>query len=858
MYIRSYWKLKYFVLSAIVLLSSQSLSAQVLPDNTLGAESSTIRTVDELRDRVESGAIRGENLFHSFEQFAIQEGARIDFANPEGITNIFSRVTGSSVSEIFGTLGVDGAANLFLMNPNGIIFGENSVIDVGGSFMATTAESIEFNSGDSFSATNPSTPNLTIDFPLGLTLDNPGDIIVRGTGNEFVFSDEPLAQNRSLIGAGQSSSGLRVKQNENLALIGGNVTVDGGLITAPSGKIHLGSVDTGQVGFSADEWSFDYSQVTVLKSLQLNNRALVDASGLSAGSISLIGRSVKLDNGATIFIESQVGSDGEVTIDATESLLLSGKDTPTISEDSFQQAFEETASIGTTSFSGKGANIRISTKKLRIENGGSVIASSLFTGSSGNLEINASDSIQVSGSAPTDPLFFFSTIVTNSTSLLEGVAGKIDISTKNLLVENGAAIFSDAIGTRSGDISLNVSDSIQIQGTRSVLLGQNQAPSSIFTRIGASSASLVEDGGVQTPNAGKIDVKSSRIEILDGGSISTSSVGNGNAGNISIDASESVRVSGFVETEGAGEQTVFPSIIGSSTLILDPILQELLGLPATPTGDAGNILLNTNKLTVDGAQVTVLNQGLGDAGNLEINASEVALDNAAQISASTVSGEGGNIVLNSGNLELFNQSQISASAGGLGNGGNITINSDTILGIGNSDITANAIGGNGGNIVIDNDFIVGLEEQSELTPFSDITASSEFGIDGTVTISAPDNNLGDDAVSEFTGLDNEIKELVIEEKCLNPANPKGKVIYVGRGGIPANPDTFFDDDEIVAVEGIQGQQTIEDDDSSPVWVEGDPIINANAVKVINGEQYLVTERTMQEVAASICRSQAQK
>lgn len=136
----------FFTLVSSVFVSLP-LFAQVIPDETLGSENSTVNSIDELRDRIEGGAIRGENLFHSFEKFGIPEGMEIYFANPENISNIFSRITGNNISEIFGTLGVEGPANLFLINPNGIVFGENARIDVGGSFIATTAEKIHFGDG---------------------------------------------------------------------------------------------------------------------------------------------------------------------------------------------------------------------------------------------------------------------------------------------------------------------------------------------------------------------------------------------------------------------------------------------------------------------------------------------------------------------------------------------------------------------------------------------------------------------------------------------------------------------------------------------------------------------------------------
>lgn len=145
-------KISWITALVISFVNYSDVEAQIIPDNTLGAESSTINSVDELRFIIEGGATRGANLFHSFSEFNIGEGLSVNFANPEGATNIFSRITGSNISKIFGTLGVEGAANLFLLNPNGIIFGENARIDVGGSFIATTAKSISFADGQTFSA----------------------------------------------------------------------------------------------------------------------------------------------------------------------------------------------------------------------------------------------------------------------------------------------------------------------------------------------------------------------------------------------------------------------------------------------------------------------------------------------------------------------------------------------------------------------------------------------------------------------------------------------------------------------------------------------------------------------------------
>jgi filamentous hemagglutinin family protein len=100
--------------------------AQVIPDTSLETENSVVSLNVNIKglpaDRIDGGATRGENLFHSFDQFNVGNGQRVYFTSPAGIKNILMRVTGNNLSNILGTLGVDGGANLFLLNPNGIIF----------------------------------------------------------------------------------------------------------------------------------------------------------------------------------------------------------------------------------------------------------------------------------------------------------------------------------------------------------------------------------------------------------------------------------------------------------------------------------------------------------------------------------------------------------------------------------------------------------------------------------------------------------------------------------------------------------------------------------------------------------------
>jgi filamentous hemagglutinin family protein len=210
---------------AKIALHHPAALAQITPDSTLGVESSIVTPNANVRDIpaefIQGGATRGVNLFHSFLEFNVGNGQRVYFANPTGIENILSRVTGNNLSNILGTLGVDGGASLFLLNPNGIIFGENARLDIAGSFVASTANSVVFENGTGFSATNPEAPPLlTINVTPGLQY---------GTNQA----------NATIANAGNLTVG------QNLTLSAGNLDLQGQLVAG--GDLTLFAMDTVRV-----------------------------------------------------------------------------------------------------------------------------------------------------------------------------------------------------------------------------------------------------------------------------------------------------------------------------------------------------------------------------------------------------------------------------------------------------------------------------------------------------------------------------------------------------------------------------------------------------------------------------------
>ncbi|HBB35402.1 MAG TPA: hypothetical protein DDZ80_10260 [Cyanobacteria bacterium UBA8803] len=260
--------------------------AQITPDGTLGAESSTV-TPNVLingatADRINGGATRGANLFHSFSEFNINEGQRIYFASPIGIENIFSRVTGIASSDIRGTLGVEGGANLFLLNPNGVIFEENARLDVRGSFVVSTGSAIEFGNQGVFSAAEPEAPPLLTVNPSAFFFNQttPGRIENRSIASVGV---NPL---------GESLQGLRVPDEHSLVLVGREILVDGGGLHALGGQVELAGIATsGTVELNINDNSISVSlpEGIAPADISFTKEALINTSGVGGGEIQILG-----------------------------------------------------------------------------------------------------------------------------------------------------------------------------------------------------------------------------------------------------------------------------------------------------------------------------------------------------------------------------------------------------------------------------------------------------------------------------------------------------------------------------------------------------------------------------------------
>ena len=298
------WMQGFGQIITVVLSSQYCVIAQVVPDQTLPVGERS-QVSGDLNTQINGGAIRGNNLFHSFQQFSIPTGGSAAFNNPANITNILTRVTGSNISNIDGLIRANGTANLFLINPNGILFGANARLEVGGSFLASTAASLKFANGFEFSASNPQAPPLlTISAPIGLQYGNQiGDVRSQGAI-------------------------LQVPNGQTLALVGGNVSVDGGRLLAPGGRVALGgTLKTGTVGLNLDR-SLSFPDRISRADVALTNGALVDVIAGGGGEIAIAARNLDMSAGSRLLagIGAGLGSAqaqaGKITIQSSENITL--------------------------------------------------------------------------------------------------------------------------------------------------------------------------------------------------------------------------------------------------------------------------------------------------------------------------------------------------------------------------------------------------------------------------------------------------------------------------------------------------------------------------------------------------------
>ncbi|NEP00177.1 MAG: filamentous hemagglutinin N-terminal domain-containing protein [Symploca sp. SIO2E9] len=699
----------------IVWLAYTSLAnrvlAQITPDNTLGNESSVVTpNVDvkgALADLIEGGAIRDINLFHSFLEFNVSDGGRVYFANPVGIENILSRVTGGNPSDIFGTLGVLGEANLFLINPNGIFFGPNASLDVEASFVGTTANAVGFSDQGSFSATNPEAPPLLRVHP------------------DAFFFNILAAQRQNAI---ESRANLALPVGESLLLLGGNVAPNaeatGGIlfdgdtiVSALGGRVELAGVgEVGKVGLAHENGSL---RLIFPENLERTDISVVDTfigvQGSGGGDIGIYAKNLALSDSSIVAgINFDSGSEGtqagDILIDATGEV--------TIADGSI-------VNFVLTGAKGKGGNVEINTSSLSLTDGARIIASTFGEGDGGSILIRATETVSVDGEdAGGSP----SGIFTDVGSEAQGNGGDVKIETGSLFLTNGAQIGANLRGEgNSGSVLINARETVFLdrdslissilrpgaQGNggnveidtsslslnngadifANIFLAQGDAGSVLISATDTVSVdkesfiiSIVFLGS--QGNAGNIEIETGSLRISNGGQISSTILSSqGDAGSVLIRATDTVSIEGE-DADGTGSGIT--SLVDSGS-----------------QGNAGNVDIKTASLLVsNGAQINVTTSGEGNAGSILIRATDtVSVDNSSVNSQvnSEAKGNGGSVEIETSSLLVSNDGLIDTSTLGEGDAGSILIHATDKVSVDDGDIGSSVIGGQGnsGNIEIE-------------------------------------------------------------------------------------------------------------------------------------------------------------
>lgn len=696
-----------------------SAQAQVVTDGTLGAVTNLAGPQFQIGEGL--GRRVGDNLFHSFRQFDIAAGQGATFLGAPNILNVIARITGGQPSTINGAVRVSGptAANLWLVNPSGLVFGSGASIDVPGAVYLSTATHLTLGSAGGagrFDAVDPSR-----------------SVLVAAAPSAFGFGGASAAS------ITLNGTRLVARSGQQVALVGGDVRLNDARIDAPSGRIQVGAVaSTGEARIGSDG-VIDYTAFARLGEVYLsrgaNNIGLLNAnlnvngSTGPGGSVLLRGARLVSDSGAISSETRGAESGGSIDLDFRESVALRGDSFISVASRAAGRAGDitlrapsidlaGTSTLRSESFaSGDGGNIRLAGGTITLRDDSGLRTTARQQGDGGSVRIDATGDLTLRGNA---------SIVAQT--LRAGDAGDIALSGRNVRISDNATLtastFTGSTGN-GGSIAINAQERFELIGT-----------------------------GTGTPS--------------DSALISTAAAGSGNGGAVRITAGSVLvdRVAAIESTaDGAGDAGAIRIEAGSARIDGGSAVDSR----STGAGDGGSIVFGVGSLVLSGgARLSAEALGTGFAGDIEIDAragrgdGSILIDRSRIATAAQVS-DGGNIrLLTAGDIRLETGTIETSVRSGQGNGGNIALgdpaNRPQFLIARDSRIEANAFGGNGGNIDVDADYIV-------LSSTSVLRASSALGVDGTITFATPEVDL---AALVPTNLEGEGNGTLVEvQRCRN-------------------------------------------------------------------------------------------
>ena len=629
--------MRLLIFFGIFSLFDLSAHAEVVFDGTIGRPEILNGPIFDIR--ADLGQQQGYNLFHSFQSFNLSEGEIANFSGPDTIENVISRVTGGTSSTIDGTLNSTMPyADMYFLNPAGIILGKNAQLNVPGAMHFSTADELRFSDGSIFSISQPKL------------------MFTTATPEAFGFLNNTPA--KITVGGGN----LSVKEGETLSLIGGNIDLQSAsILSAPAGRLNLASIATpGQVIIKKNDLAVsNFTQRGHLTAEQVNLK--VDSEeGKGAGSIYIRGGQIEFNDsqldgkpqeqdGGVVDIDADdltlsqtdisvstlgIGNSGNISINAKGTVNIAGLENGLFAN-----------SIGDGE-GGNGGKISITSQDLHLTEGATIGNGTFNTGLGGEIAIQATGTVTLSESA---------LIYSNSEGI--GDAGIISIKADKLILTDGSQITSSTFGAgKGGTLIIEVMDTVSLAGY--VVIDDDIYPSGITT------SSLAEG------DAGTIRLTAKHLKINQGANIESATYwgvdldgitynSTGKSGVIIIDTTASIEIAGKVENSVATEQRIVSSITsasqgtdnGGQVIINTPLLILTDSAQITTSverdhSEAGSIELRIAQLQAnDQAAITSESFGEGDAGNININASDCITVNHAKISTEAKEAAGGNIII---------------------------------------------------------------------------------------------------------------------------------------------------------------------------------------------------------------------
>lgn len=650
------------------------------------------------------GRTEGQNLFHSFGSFNVPTGGSATFQGPSQVVpiqNIVGRVTGGEPSQIDGVLRSEiPGANLFLLNPSGIVFGVNASLDVSGSFYMSTADTLRFEDGAVF------------------RVDPDGESVLSMRAPEaFGFLQAP--QGNVTI----RSRELAVPGSRTLGVTGGEVTIEGGQLEARSGVISLTSVaSAGEVPLSAV--GMTPPEGVALGNVAITNRATLDTDGVGGGVVAIRG-------GQLTVAQSRITANNSGNMDRiAASIDIDVTNTASIRDGAELRADSIAA--------GRGGDLNLAADTLNIADS-TILTQSRTEGTGGNVNIRAAR-VELADNT------FVGTQALNN-----GLGGELRVAAGQLNLTRTAVIATEARNNAQGGDVLITADRVALSNNARIIsltssrndagAGNLVIQAKAFLQISGAEGDetgIFAQGGIAT-EIGEIQIDSGAL-LMDGGVIGTpaeaGSIAGARAGNISVSA-ETLDLKGgaIIDSSTLGGATGGDITIRATDMALSERASIVSG--TSGAGDAGAITIGATRLTLtdDALIASSSSGGIGFGGNITIAATAVDLSGDATIEAGTRgAGHAGRIEIDVVGLTLSDGAEITSdSVRGPGLGGNVEITAqEDIVVVGeNTSIRSNTVGsGRGGSIEL-KARTVRLDEGAVMT-----VGSTGAGDSGSVRIEA--------------------------------------------------------------------------------------------------------------------------